>query len=979
MPMANSPLSFSATANALPLADTGVANSVMLDQEALAANLHAVQERNKISKTLSMGEPRFAIEMETGTGKTYVYLRTIFELHKLYGLIKFVIVVPSVPIREGVLHSIETMREHFQSLYNIRFEHFVYDSSRLTQIRNFATANTIQIMVINIQAFIKDAEAKDTGRGAGNVIYREFDKLNGLRPIEYIQQMNPVVIVDEPQRVQAEKSQHAIQRLNPSVVLEYSATFQSNQKVYRLGPIEAYEQKLVKQIEVASVQQEEDANTAYVKLLQTDIKNQRTQIEITAGGVTDPKRKKIWVKQDDDLADKSNGRPEYEYGYRITALDWTPGHESIEFSGGMRVTLEHTLGEMTDEIMKAQIRTTIRQHFERELELTAHGIKVLSLFFIDRVSNYRDYDDAGAPHPGKIARWFEEEYEDLRKTYPRYAALAHAPVAQLHDGYFSVDNRKQAKDTSGATKDDENTYELIMRDKERLLSLNEPLRFIFSHSALREGWDNPNVFQICTLNETRSVDKKRQEIGRGLRLPVNQQGERIHDPNINRLTVVANESYREFAETLQREYEQDANVRFGEVPMTAFNDVMVHVGADLVPSRAGEAKPEEIAISSSTPAVRAIGQSGSEKIFWHLKNHGYLNAQGEIQSKYEPNNIHFVLEVPDEYSDPGTAEQIMDRINRYVFKDRIVKPVRQRQRLTPNRTVLDSDEFLSFWNTIAQRTRYMVSFDSEALIRRSAENIRLNLRVNPPRIRVQRSELEQTRAGIREGAAKYSEQFESSKVLVIPDVITMIQSETNLTRKTIARILIDSGQSEKIKINPQSFITQATAVIQVVLRDVMQHGLKYEKRGGDVWQVRNFWDKTTGDMERFRETLYEVENPDRTVYDYVEFDSRVESQFVKALDSNERVKYYVKLPSWFSVDTPVGSYVPDWAIMMQDGQSFYLVRETKGSLSAEDRRGNENDKIHAARRHFEAIDVNYAVSTSFSEVEESVQQMRSPI
>jgi type III restriction enzyme len=962
MPLANATLSIAMTANTLQLPESGLANAISLDDEALVDNLHAVQERNGIAKTTIVGERRFAIEMETGTGKTYVYLRTIFELHKLYGLKKFVIVVPSIPIREGVLHSIETMREHFESLYNEKFEHFVYDSSRLTQIRSFATANTVQIMVINIQAFIKDIDAKDTGRGAGNVIYREFDKLNGMRPIEYIQQTRPVVIVDEPQRVQADKSQQAIARLEPSFVLEYSATFESPQKVYRLGPIEAYEQKLVKQIEVASVQQEDNANAAYVKFIKADITKQRTQVEITAGGVTDPKRKNMWLKQGDDLGDKSGNRPEYGYGYRVTNLGWEPGNEFIEFNGGHLVMPGTALGEMNDDVMKAQIRTTIRQHFERELELNDQGIKVLSLFFIDRVANYRDYDEAGNPIPGKIARWFDEEYAALRQRYPRYAALDHPPVERLHDGYFSIDNHKRVKDTTGTTKADDETYELIMRDKERLLSLDESLRFIFSHSALREGWDNPNVFQICTLNETKSVDKKRQEIGRGLRLPVNQQGERIHDPNVNRLTVVANESYREFAETLQREYEQDAKIRFGMVPMTAFNNVML-------PDSLDEAQGE----------VRTLGQQGSEKVFWHLKTHGYLNASGEIQPKYDPNRTEFELSVPQEYEDPAIVNQLMDQINKYIFKDRIVKPVRERRRINPNRDVLDKDDFLAFWHRIAQRTRYMVDFDTEELVHRAAEKIRLEVRVTPPRVRVHRAVLEQTHAGVREGSTLYDEIIDSSPPLVVPDIVTMIQGETNLTRKTISRVLVESGRAEDIRINPQSFITQATAAIQVILRDMMQRGLKYEKREGDVWQVRNFWDSNMAELERFSESLYEVENPERTVYDCVEFDSRVESQFVKSLDSSERVKYYVKLPSWFTVDTPIGSYNPDWAIMMQDGESFYLVRETKSSLVNADRRGRENDKIFAARRHFEEIGVNYDVSTSFSEVEQAIQQMRSPV
>ncbi|MEJ7763577.1 MAG: DEAD/DEAH box helicase family protein [Thermomicrobiales bacterium] len=575
LPMADAPLSITTTPNALQFTEVGIGNTVSLDDDALLTNLRAVQGRNEIAQVNVMGERRFAVEMETGTGKTYVYLRTIFELHKLYGLKKFVVVVPSVPIREGVLHSIDTMREHFRGLYDVTFEHFVYDSGRLGRIRSFATANTVQIMVINIQAFIKDTEAREGGRGGGNVIYRPFDKLNGYAPIDYIKGTSPVVIVDEPQRVQAEKSQRALANLSPLVTLEYSATFDSPNKVYRLGPIEAYEQKLVKQIEVASVLQEQDANSAYVRFVQSDIVKGRTQVEITAGGVTDPARKKVWVKRGSGLADISDRRPEYADGYIVTALSWEPGNEYAEFSGGARVGPGVSLGEMTDAIMRAQITTTIRQHFERELSLAPLGIKVLSLFFIDRVANYREYDESGIARPGKLARWFEESYADLRQKYDRYGALAHPPVGQLHDGYFSIDNQKRAKDTTGKTQEDDRTYALIMRDKEKLLSLDEPLRFIFSHSALREGWDNPNVFQICTLNETRSIEKKRQEIGRGLRLPVNQRGERIHDPNVNRLTVVANESYREFADTLQREYEQDAKIRFGEVPRTAFNNVTV--------------------------------------------------------------------------------------------------------------------------------------------------------------------------------------------------------------------------------------------------------------------------------------------------------------------------------------------------------------------------------------------------------------------
>lgn len=383
-------------------------------------------------------------------------------------------------------------------------------------------------------------------------------------------------------------------------------------------------------------------------------------------------------------------------------------------------------------------------------------------------------------------------------------------------------------------------------------------------------------------------------------------------------------------------------------------------------------------LDSTTSTAPTIGEVGSQKLFDHLRQQGYVNFAGEIQPKYDPNQYDFQLDVPEEFSAQETVDQINDVIRRYVFRDRIVKKARPRQRLTLNHDVLDSDEFIAFWNQIAQRTRYMVEFDTDRLVRRSVENLRLGPQVAPPRIRVHRADLEQTRAGIREGAARYSDQIESRETLIVPDVITMIQGETNLTRQTIARILIESGRAEDIRINPQAFITQATDTIRTVLRDEMQNGLKYEKRGS-AWHVREFRGKSAGDLERFSERLYEVQNPDRTVYDYVEFDSGIESKFVRDLDTNERVKYYVKLPAWFTVDTPIGAYNPDWAIMMEDESAFYLVRETKSSLIDESRRISENDKIHAARAHFRAIDVNYDVSTSFRDVEESVRQMRSPV
>ncbi len=531
----------------------GVGNKLILSEEQILNNLQSIQENNDVKKSTELEGMHFSIEMETGTGKTYVYLRTIYELNKLYGFKKFVIVVPSVAIREGVLKNLEITHEHFQNLYDntpINFQ--VYDSSKVSTLRGFATTNTIEVLVINIDSFAKDK----------NIINKPNDKLNGQNPVAFIQATNPFVIVDEPQNMETEKRTNAINNLNPLCTLRYSATHRNLYNLtYSLNPVKAYDLGLVKQIEVDSIVEENAYNDAFVSVESiTATKTKVTaKVSINSNDKGGVKKKKVSIKVGDDLYKLSNEREIYSDGYIVEEIDAT--NNCISFSNGSILYKGDTQGSLTDEIMKMQIRKTVEEHLKKEKHLNKKGIKVLSLFFVDRVANYRQYDGAGNPIQGKFAQWFEEIYQEYI-TKPTFKELDKFPISKIHNGYFSQDKKGKLKDTSGETQADDNTYSLIMKDKEKLLDIDNPLQFIFSHSALREGWDNPNVFQICTLNETKSEIKKRQEIGRGLRLAVDQTGKRTYDQNINRLTVVANEAYNDFAKTLQKEIEDDCGVEF---------------------------------------------------------------------------------------------------------------------------------------------------------------------------------------------------------------------------------------------------------------------------------------------------------------------------------------------------------------------------------------------------------------------------------
>lgn len=914
-----------------------VGNQLVLTDTLLLENLHKIQEGNNLPKQTELAGHHFSVEMETGTGKTYVYLRTLFELSKRYGFTKFIIVVPSIAIREGVQKSIEVMREHFKELYNqVPYDHFVYDPKKLGQIRQFATSDKIQLMVINIQAFDK----------AKTIMKQENDRLSGVRPLDFIRATHPIIIIDEPQSVEGDtrkeqtKRSQALQELNPLCTLRYSATHKNPYNLlYVLNPIDAYDLRLVKRIEVASLVEEQSFNSTFVGMKAVDNKNGiKATLRINAQETAGPKKKLVTVKQGNDLFLKSKERQEYQNGWIISEISCDPADSFVAFSNGQMVRLGAELGGLGDELMRAQIHETVEQHFKKEMAVKGRGIKVLSLFFIDKVANYRVYHDDGHVSLGKLGQWFEEAYN---QTVKKYLDVLTFPVEKVHNGYFSQDKKGLAKDTSGKTQEDENTYALIMREKERLLSADEPLRFIFSHSALREGWDNPNVFQICTLNETRSLDRKRQEIGRGLRLPVNKHGARVFDLSINRLTVIANESYDDFARQLQAEYEEDYGLSFGKVDITTFSTL----------------------VNPESKQYQPLGQVASKKVFESLVADGYLNKAGQIQDKFDPKNPHFILKLPDELV--HMRSQIVDELNQYVFKNRIVN-ARDRKTLELRKNITLDPTFRALWEKINQKTRYRVTFDTEALIAKTVTAIQEMPAIHKTRITTALYRQNLSKAGL-EGEQISGRIREVAQSPALPDLLAYLQNSTDLTRHTLVRILKESERLRDFILNPQLFINQVSLCIQHQLHRVTVNGIEYEKIGGMVYEMHRMEEEAERGITRYLNNLYEVQNHDKTLFNYVEYDSEVEKEFAKACDLDDRVKFYCKLPAQFKVDTPVGPYNPDWAIVTEDEDKLYLIRETKSTQNLADLRDKERDKIACGKKHFEAIGVDYEVVTTLEE------------
>lgn len=941
--------------------ELGVGNRLLLAEDKLRDNLRVIQTRNdiEVADPAAMAEawelfdgpanqarfcPHFSVEMETGTGKTYVYLRTIFELSRRYGFQKFIIVVPSVAIREGVLKNIEITAEHFRALYNnLPFEHFVYDARKINRLRQFATSNTLQILVINIDAFRKNFTGTEEEQKS-NVIYKESDKLSGRQPIEFVQAARPIVVIDEPQSVDAtDKAQEAIKALNPLCTLRYSATHRNPYNlVYRLDPVRAFELKLVKQIVVASAAADGAANDAFARVEQIDYKKGiKAKLRIHVQTPEGPKEKTVTVKQGADLFTLSNERASYRDGFEVAEINAEPGSEYLRFSNGRTLRLGEEIGGMREDVWRTQINHTVKRHLDKELQVQARGLKVLSLFFIDRVANYRDYGADGQPVKGKFAETFEATLAELAKD-GRYRELEwlKEPVQRLHNGYFAQDRKGVLKDTRGDTQADDEVYNLIMKDKEQLLSLEEPLRFIFSHSALREGWDNPNVFQICTLNETRSAVKKRQEIGRGLRLPVDQNGVRVFDESLNKLYVMANESYEDFARALQTEYEEDCGVTFGKVPLTAL------------------ARLTRVVDGAEQP----IGREAAESLRAALVEQKTLDAEGRIQPAFDPKRKDFKLELPEAHRDLAPA--VVDLLAAYQIERHIRKEKDERVNRLRKEVTL-SPEFQALWDRIKPKTTYRVEFETDALVRRAVDAIRRMEKIEAPKIRVAAGQVQVGKGGVTATAMSVAEEHARSGTQGLPDILAYLQNETELTRSTLVRILKESGRLGDVFENPQRFLDQVAAILKHELHRLLVDGIKYERLPGNGADAE--WEMLLFKNEELVNYLTALE-VNKSVYEYVVYDSEVEREFARKLDEREDIKLFVKLPGWFEINTPVGKYNPDWAIVKHDGQALYLVRETKGTREFLKLRTSEADKVRCGQRHFEVIEVPFAVAVSADEV-----------
>lgn len=921
--------------------DLGIGNRLTLLDDELLANLQAVQLRNGIAPSESLASGDFTVEMETGTGKTYVYLRTIFELNKRYGFTKFVIVVPSIAIKEGVYKSLQIMEDHFRSLYaGVPFDYFLYDSAKLGQVRNFATSAQIQIMVVTVGAINK----KDV-----NNLYKDSEKTGGEKPIDLIKATRPIVIVDEPQSVDGGLSgagKQALDAMNPLCTLRYSATHvDKHNMVYRLDAVDAYERRLVKQIEVASATVEDAHNRPFVRLV--SVSNKRgsisARVELDVETATGVQRREVTVYDGDDL-EQTTRRPIYR-DCRIGEICIAKGNEFLELrvpGGEQYLRPGQTWGDVDPlAVQREMIRRTIKEHLDKEKRLRPLGIKVLSLFFIDEVAKYRQYDDDGNPVKGEYARIFEEEYKRLA-NHPDYRTLFQEvdlsrAAEEVHGGYFSIDKKsKRAVDTTESNQAGreaaEQAYNLIMKDKERLLSFDTPLKFIFSHSALREGWDNPNVFQICTLRDIRTERERRQTIGRGLRLCVNQDGQRVRGFDVNTLTVIATESYEQFAENLQKEIEAETGIRFGILEAH-------HFVAVKVTSESGEMTP--------------LGLEKSKALWEHLRSAGYIDARGKVQESLKQALANGHIELPDEFR-PHHA-QIADIIAKVAGRLEI-KNADERRQVRPRRAILHSPEFKALWDRIKDKTTYRVEFDNEKLVEACIKALR-----DAPPLPKTRLQWRKADIAIGKGGVEATERGGAQTVVLdetdieLPDLLTQLQDRTQLTRRTICRILTGCGRLDDFKRNPQAFIELAAEAINRCKRLAIVDGIKYQRLGDEYYYAQELFEQEelTGYI---RNMLTETR---KSVFESVVYDSGTEAAFADGLEKNEAVKVYAKLPGWFKVPTPLGSYNPDWAVLVEkDGaERLYLVVETKSSLFTDDLGDKESAKIECGKAHFKALEV----------------------
>ena len=930
-------------------------------------HIQKIQRNNQIQPSDKVeGRYNLTIEMETGVGKTYTYIKTMYELNKHYGWSKFIVVVPSVAIREGVYKTFQVTQEHFAEEYGKKVRFFIYNSKQLTEIDRFASDNSINVMIINSQAF--NAKGKDARR-----IYMKLDEFRSRRPIDIIAKTNPILIIDEPQSVEGKKTKESLKQFNPLITLRYSATHKKDSiynMVYRLDAMEAYNKQLVKKIAVKGITESgSTATESYVYLeglnLSKDAPAATLQFDYKgASGIRKITRK---VSEGYNLYDNSGQMEEYRQGFVVSRIDGRD--DSVEFLNGIKLYAGDVIGKVSEEqLRRIQIRETILSHIQRERELFYKGIKVLSLFFIDEVAKYKQYDAADVAMNGLYADMFEEEYEDIinnwqigvgEDEYLKY--LQSIPAEKTHAGYFSIDKKgriidSKLKDKKEKTTDDVDAYDLIMKNKELLLDRNpkkSPVRFIFSHSALREGWDNPNVFQICTLKQSSSETRKRQEVGRGLRLCVNQDGERMDTNilgndvhNVNVLTVIASESYDSFAKGLQSEIAAAVVDRPKAVTVELF------VGK---------------VISDDAGNEQVIDEELGRAIQYDLIKNGYIDKKGSLTDKYYEDRANGKLKIADEAAD--SAASVIEIIDS-VYDSRAMQPENARSNnveLQVDEEKLAMPEFKALWSKINSKSVYVVDFDTEELIRKSIDSLDKKLRVSRIYFKVEtgsmariesKETLENGGAFVKQEAASYGIDIVVNSNVKY-DLIGKLVEETGLTRKAVIKILqgIQPSIFNQFKHNPEEFIIRAASLINDEKATAIIEHITY-----DVMDERYDMDVFTEPTMKGRLGVNAMKAK-KHLYDHIVYDSTNERTFAAELDVNTDVAVYVKLPDGFYISTPVGHYNPDWAIAFYEGKvkHIYFVAETKGSMNSMQLRLIEESKIHCAREHFKAISTGEVV------------------
>ena len=959
--------------------DTGYKNGeIVLSEDELLKNIHQIQTQNNIHLSNEvikrLGACQLDIEMETGTGKTYVYVKTMFELNKRYGWTKFIVVVPSIAIREGVKKSFDITQDHFMELYGKKARYFVYNSDNLNQIDTYSQSADISVMIINTQAFNTSMKEGAKNKYA-RIIYDKRDEFGSRRPIDVIAANRPIIILDEPQKMGGAATQTALARFNPLFTLNYSATHrETHNPVYVLDALDAYNQKLVKKIEVVGFELRNLKGTeSYiyfdsVVLSKNEPPMVRLEIDVQSksGNI---KRAYKNVGEGDDLFYLSGEMEQYR-GYMLTEID--PLRGKAIFSNGVTLNVKDIQGNVTaDHKARIQIRETIKAHFRKESALFKRGIKCLSLFFVDEVANYRQYDDDGNQKLGRYGEIFEQEYMDElnnnQNMYdPDYMAYLESISAHAtHAGYFSIDKKGRSINSSvkrgSDQSDDTSAYDLILKNKERLLSLDEPVRFIFSHSALREGWDNPNVFQICSLRQSNSVSQKRQEVGRGLRLCVDRYGvrqdndalpEEVH--KVNRLTVIASEGYATFVADLQRDIKQDLYDRPTKADVDFFTGKIV---------------------TCDDGSKYTITKNDAQDIYFQLRTKNYITKEGEVTEIFRKACADEKLEPLADELQP-MSKSVM-RLVQSIYDASVLKDMIDdgSKTTTPDNKLNDNfmkKEFQELWRRINHKYAYTVSFDSEELIEKAVAAINKELEVTQLSYVVTRGE-QKDKASLND--MKHGEmmrQRESATEKLKTDIVSnvrydllgKISSATRLTRKTVAAILskIRPPKFDMYKMNPEEFIRKVTRLILEQKATIIVEHISYNRIDGK-FDSDIFTQEKHGTIDRAFEGK-------KSIVDYVFTDSEGERKFVGQIDTAKEVAVYAKLPKGFHIPTPVGNYSPDWAIAFQEGEvkHIYFVAETKGSMSSMDLREIEKGKIACAEKLFAQIstsNVKYGKVDSF--------------